>query len=69
MIVTIHLIIITWATSLLYVKIQQQFSIADVGFGNTSGGGSQVVLNASAVPSAYIGINHSEFTAVSHNVC
>lgn len=51
MIPTIHPIIVTWTMSLLYVKIQQ-FSIADVGFGNTNGAGFQVDLNSSAVPNA-----------------
>lgn len=32
-------------------------------------GGFQVVLNLPAVPSAYAGINRSEFTAVSPTVC
>lgn len=64
MILTLHLVIITWLMSLLYVEIQQ-VSIADVDFGNTSRAAFQAVLNLSVVPHADTRMKHSAFSMVS----
>lgn len=67
MILTVHLIIVTWSTA-VSVK-SQQVSIADVGFGKANGAGLWAALNAAAVPSAYSGIHRIVFTAVSYDAC
>lgn len=57
----------TWSTAVSAKS--QQVSIADVGFGKTSGEGLWAALNAAAVPRAYNGINLTLFTVVSFDAC